>query len=247
MLATSFSGDLSGIDESAFVAERKFDGTRLILQKFDGEVSLYTRRHVERSETLPELTASAEASLPDGTILDGEYTFLTANGVSQFTPIHTHDEAVSERKLDGSFFVFDVLAAEGEWVTRRAYDRRRALLEEEIPLDEPLSLVEPQYGAFEEFYDDLVDAGEEGIVLKRRSSRYHTGTRSAHWKKVKAFTEADVVIVGFTDGQGRRSSTFGALVMTDSDRYVGKVGSEFSESELETISTRMTPTDEWRV
>ncbi|MDZ7701660.1 MAG: hypothetical protein U5J98_06105 [Halobacteriales archaeon] len=64
---------------------------------------------------------------------------------------------------------------------------------------------------------------------------------------MKAFTEADVLIVGITEGEGRRSVTFGALVMTDGTRYVGRVGSGFSEDELESIAETVRPTDQRRV
>lgn len=247
MLATTFTGELAQVDEATFVAERKFDGTRIILEKFGGEVALYTRRNIERSETLATLTETAESTLPDGIILDGEYTFLTPDGTSQFMPINAGDERIESKALEGSYFVFDILSLDGDWTTREPLERRRAILEDTVPIEPPLAIDNLCRSDFQSYYDALVAKGEEGIILKRRSSRYHLGTRSVHWQKVKAFTETDVLIVGFTAGQGRRADTFGSLVMTDGDRYIGKVGSGFSEETLERISERFTPTDERRV
>lgn len=241
MLAASFTGSLDAVPEGEFLAECKFDGTRLLVEQFDGRVSMYTRRHVERSETLPALTAELESSLPDGVILDCEYTFLTPEGTSRFVPIHTGRATVAAAGLDGVLFVFDILAAAGEWTTRLPLDERKAILDATVPESDTVRLAAFETAGFQSFYDDLVAAGEEGIVLKRRSSIYHVGTRSAHWQKVKAVTERDVAIVGYTPGRGRRVETFGALVMTDGDRYLGKVGTGFDETELAALVEAMEP------
>lgn len=244
MLATTFDGELADLDESVWIAERKFDGTRIVLEKFDGAVSAYTRRHVERSETLATLTAAAEEGLPDGLILDGEYTFLTPEGTSRFVPIHTGAEKVREEGLEERFFVFDVLAVDGEWCTRSGLTERKAVLAETVREIGPIEVVDYRTADFASYYDGLVESGEEGIVLKRRESQYHVGTRSAHWRKVKAFTEADVVVVGYTPGEGRRAATFGALVATDGERYVGRVGSGFDEDELRGLLESMTAVED---
>lgn len=241
MLATTYDGELDDLDESAWIAERKFDGTRIVLEKFDGAVSAYTRRHVERSGTLAELTAAAEEDLPDGLIIDGEYTFLTPEGTSRFVPIHTGAEKIREEGLEERFYVFDVIAVDGEWCTRSGLMDRKEVLAEAVPEVGPIEVVDYRTADFGAFYDGLVESGEEGIIVKRRQSQYHVGTRSAHWRKVKAFTEADVIVVGYTPGEGRRASTFGALVATDGERYVGRVGSGFDQEELGRLLESMTP------
>lgn len=240
MLATIFEGDLADVDEGEWVAERKYDGTRLVVERFDDRVACFTRRGIDRAETLAALVEAA-SDLPNGTILDGEYVFLTIDGASRFLPIHAGQDVVAAEGLTPAYFVFDVLAIAGEWVTRRPLAERRDLLADVVSDRDPIAVAPVRTTDFQSFYDDVVAAGEEGIVLKRRSSAYHVGTRSVHWQKVKAVTETDVVIVGFTAGEGQRSDTFGALVMTDGDRYVGRVGSGFSDVELHDIRESMTP------
>lgn len=244
MLATSLDGDLAGLPEDDWIAEQKYDGTRILLEKFDGDVSLYTRRDVERSETLAELTATATEVLPDGLVLDGEYTFLTPDGVSRFSPIHAADETVERENLSETFYVFDVLAQDGEWCTRDSLLERKDRLLDTVPNEGILSVVEYETADFQAYFDDLVELGEEGIIVKRRESAYHVGTRSEHWRKVKSFTETDVVVVGYTPGEGKRADTFGALVMTDGEQYVGRVGTGFDREELATLLEDMTPVDE---
>lgn len=243
MLATTFRGELHALDTTNWIAERKFDGTRIILQKFDGEVSLFTRRHIDRAETLPELAAEAEATLPDELILDGEFCYHTPDGVSRFLPIHHAGAAVERENLTSTYHVFDVLATDGTWRRREPLLARKERLADLLDGHTMLSPVDHRTGQFQAFFDDLIDCGEEGIVLKRMESPYHPGVRSDHWRKVKSFTEATVIAVGYTSGEGRRSDTFGALVLTDTDRYIGRVGSGFDTQTLERLHTEMTPID----
>lgn len=243
MLATTFSGDLDAIDESAWIAEEKYDGTRLILEQFNRDVQIFTRRHVERSETVPSLRATAADTLPDGVILDGEYAFVTPSGRTQFMPIHTGSETIDELDLNPRFFVFDILATDQTWCTRRPLLDRKELLNEVVTESELIRVVPFETESFQEYVDSLMSENREGILLKRRTSSYHIGTRSSHWKKVKSRTETDVLIVGLTAGSGSRRETFGALVMSDGKHYLGRVGSGFSGGDLDTILDVLEPID----
>lgn len=235
MLAETFEGDLAELDADDWLAERKFDGTRILLEKFDGEVRLYTRRHIDRADAVPSVTEAAAATLPNGLVLDGEVTFVDPAGASVFVPIHGGSETIEEHDLTPVYYVFDVLVADTEWVVREALHERRSRLEDVVPDRGSIRLVEQWTADLQGYFDDLVAAGEEGVIVKRRDSPYHLNTRSTHWRKVKAFDERDVLAVGYTPGEGERADTFGALVLTDGEQYVGRVGSGFSEVELETL------------
>lgn len=80
-------------------------------------------------------------------------------------------------------------------------------------------------------------------MAKRRTSFYKPGTRSRDWLKVKVVFDADVVIVGWTEGEGRRKGSIGSLVMAVYDgaelRYVGNVGTGFDKSSLEDTMERI--------
>ena len=245
MLATALDGSLSALREADWLAERKFDGTRLVVEKFDDEIRAYTRRGIDRYEKIPGVHPALDR-LPNDLVLDGELTFLDADGTSQFVPLHTDAERIAARDLTPVYVAFDLLY-DGEDRCGRSLLERRELLEDHIVDGDHLRRSRARKADFQEFFDDVTAAGEEGIMLKRRDSQYYPGVRSAQWRKVKQFTERDAIVVGYTEGDGSRAESFGALVLTDGERYVGRVGTGFSEAELRDLTARMRPVDERQV
>lgn len=245
MLATPFPDEksLGDLPESDWFAERKFDGTRLLLEKFDGEVELYTRRAVERSDTVQAAAQEAIDRFPDGVILDCEYTFIDPSGTSQFIPIHATSR-IEARDVTGYLYIFDILAEDGEWCLDDPLSARKDRLAEVVSAGDVIKTVEPREGGFQTFFDELVQRGEEGIMIKRRESPYYPGTRSRHWQKVKSVVERVALAVGYTEGDGKRAESFGALVLSDGEQFIGRVGSGFDEAELEALQERFVPVDE---
>lgn len=244
MLAQPFEGNLSSLDESEWVAERKYDGTRIIFEKLSGEIRAYTRRGIERADTMPDVVAEASELVPDGTILDSEFAFVDTDNRTHFIPIHSDSDKIEAKDLDRILYVFDILVHDGDWVTSQPLTERKDLLNETITAGESIKHVPVRTSGFKSFYDDLVAENEEGIIIKRAASRYYVNTRSSHWQKVKAFSETDAIAVGYTEGEGARRDTFGALVLTDGDQYIGRVGSGFSNEDLERLRTGFVEVDD---
>jgi bifunctional non-homologous end joining protein LigD len=90
----------------------------------------------------------------------------------------------------------------------------------------------------------------EGLVAKRVDSRYEPGRRSGAWIKIKNIGRQELVIGGWLTGDGRRRDRIGALLLgyyeRDSDgtprlRYAGRVGTGFSEAELDSLAKQLAP------
>ncbi len=85
----------------------------------------------------------------------------------------------------------------------------------------------------------------EGIVAKRADSRYQPGRRSPDWRKVKVKNRQELVVAGYTKGQGRRAAGFGSLVLAVNEggelRWAGNVGTGFTEAEIERVLERLRP------
>jgi DNA repair protein RadC len=56
------------------------------------------------------------------------------------------------------------------------------------------------------------EKGLEGIIAKRKTSTYRPGKRSPDWLKIKARSQQEFVVCGFTEGKGSRKH-FGALLL----------------------------------
>ncbi len=88
-------------------------------------------------------------------------------------------------------------------------------------------------------------SGFEGVIGKRKESRYEAGGRSASWIKVKPTQSADFVIGGYTRGKGSRAA-LGAILVGYWDRgtsfvYASHVGSGFDDRSLAQVKTRLEP------
>ena len=122
---------------------------------------------------------------------------------------------------------------------RRTRDRRRYLAQCLLPSP----LVQLVHAADDgvALHAAALASGFEGVVGKRKDSRYEAGKRSASWLKVKPTHSADFVIGGYTQGKGARAP-LGALLVGYWDggklRYASHVGSGFDDSTLRRCEAR---------
>ena len=110
------------------------------------------------------------------------------------------------------FLAFDLLWLDGRPLLGQSLARRQELLAEVLVESKLVQLSRPVLGSGVEFFEQAKALGLEGIVAKRAASTYQPGRRSADWRKIKSLMRQDCVIVGWTDGQGGRSATLGALL-----------------------------------
>lgn len=225
--------------------EVKWDGVRTILG-FDGEqVRLTSRAGNDATSRYPEFVRF-NAPLP--TILDGEIVALDAAGRPSFERLQQRMNLASPANIlkatesvPVSFVVFDLLF-QGEplidlpWVERRERLASLALATPFVP-SQP---VDRDPSALWEF---VKRRGIEGIVAKRLLSPYRPGQRSPDWQKITAFRTLRAVVGGYTVGEGGRTSSFGALLLglwsPEGLRWVGAVGSGFSDADLRAVRTAL--------
>jgi DNA ligase 1 len=188
-------------DNDSYITELKLDGIRLILSKFDNKIKLYTRHNNEVTGKFPELLT---LDIPDGTLLDGEIIVTDPTGIPDFEAMMSR--FMSKRNIleDGtlSYVVFDIIKYKGKSVTRLPLIERKQLLDEIIPTDTGLfAKVKYLEGHGAAYFNLVQQQGLEGIVLKRKDSRYEVGKRSQSWLKVINYQYDDVMINGFRKGE----------------------------------------------
>ncbi|MEY2195755.1 ATP-dependent DNA ligase [Neobacillus sp. BF23-41] len=188
-------------DDESYITELKLDGIRLILSKIDSKVRLYTRHNNDVTAKFPELLT---IDIPDSTVLDGEILVTDQTGKPDFEAMMSR--FMSKRNVieNGtlSYVVFDVIQYKGKSVTRLPLIDRKQLLEEIISQDTSL-IAKVKYieGHGSAYFDLVQKQGLEGIVLKRKDSRYEVGKRSQAWLKVINYQYEDVCITGLRKGE----------------------------------------------
>ena len=143
-----------------------------------------------------------------------------------------------------AYYVFDVLQVDGTDTIALPYEQRRALLAQLIEPGSHWMVPAHRVGDGAALLAATAERGLEGVMAKRLGAPYLPGTRSPAWRKVKVRRRLEVVIGGFTRGEGNRAGTFGALLVglpeTDGSlRFAGGVGTGFDQARLESLTRRL--------
>ena len=237
--------------------EFKWDGIRCVAAVGAEQVRLHSRNANEITTGFPEL--SRLSALLDGrpVLLDGEIVALNAEGQPDFGLLQRriHVNRPGPALLAAapvSYYVFDVLSVDGRSVLGKSYQKRREILEALELEGRSAGVRVPANYPETDGYELLEIArlhGLEGVVAKRLGSRYEPGRRSPDWTKTALVNTQEVVIGGWAPGEGRRASTLGSLMVGahDSDgelRYLGNVGTGFTERMLRELLARLRQLDQ---
>jgi ATP-dependent DNA ligase len=236
-------GSLNDLKRRGLASEIKLDGTRLKVVKKGDKAALINRRQIIYTSRLPEITEAVKQFKGDF-ILDSEVVYINpVTGRSEFTPSQrrcsTQDIAkiwYLQRLYPVKAMVFDIMMLNGKDLTELPYLQRKQILKDFLSRN-PTSTLEyvPYSLNLEESWRYVTQRGEEGLILKRLNSRYEYA-RSYDWLKLKHWKCQACNVVGYTSGRNARNPYFGSLVLADdSGRYLGCVGSGFSEMDLYTI------------
>ena len=110
-------------------------------------------------------------------------------------------------------YLFDVLEIDGEPLVELPLAERHERLQALIDKRNKTVRVSDLFDDGDALFEAATAQKLEGIVSKRADSRYESGRRSRNWLKIKTQGRQELVIAGYTKGQGRRSNGFGALVL----------------------------------
>ncbi|MGW6463603.1 non-homologous end-joining DNA ligase [Streptomyces rubiginosohelvolus] len=243
MLATPGPLPSAGV-EDRWAFEVKQDGQRaMVYLPGDGTILLRARSGTDITAAYPELFPLADALGARSAVLDGEIVALDDQGRSDFERLQQRmgladspaKAARMAARVPAHLMLFDVVHLDGRLLTELPYAERRALLE-------GLGLAGPSWstpaaitGHGTEAWEMARDAGLEGLIAKRLTSRYEPGARSKTWVKIKVHRLADVVIGGWIPGRGRLTGLPGAVLVGERHdgllHYAGSVGTGWSQTE----------------
>ena len=245
-------------DGSRWAYEVKWDGMRVVVRLAEGRLRAWSANGADASGRFPELAGLVDhLGDREPVVLDGEVVALDpATGRPDFGRLqprmHASGDAIARAaaEVPVSYAVFDLLEVDGTSLLERPYSERRALLETVVH-DGPGWFVPAAHDDGAALLAAVDAQGLEGVVAKRRDSRYEPGRRSPAWVKVKVRRQQELVVGGWLPGTGARAPTFGALLLGYHDppstdggpagplRFAGRVGTGFSDRVLRELRTRL--------
>jgi DNA ligase-1 len=245
--------------------EAKLDGIRCQVHLRGAKIEIFSRNLERTTGMFPDIAEAVAASVrARSAIIEGEAVAVN-EATGEFHPFQVTAQRKRKYKVEEMarefplvFVAFDLLYANGKDYINQEYRTRRAALEKLVkqnPAARPARATKPNgrirlvervvtedAAELQEFFDQQIERGLEGVVAKRLDARYEAGARNFNWIKLKRVYRGelsdtiDVAVVGYLRGRGMRARLgIGALLTavydknTDSFKTIGKVGSGLSE------------------
>jgi len=240
MLAGEASAPFSSDD---WLFEIKWDGIRAIAT-VGRTLSLRSRNGTEMAGQFPELAELV--ALAPGTVLDGEIVVMHGGkpDIQALLP-RLQGQPSHGGNVPVTYIVFDILRRGDEDLTALPLTSRRSILASAVREGPHVVISEPVNKNGEAYFRAAVAQGLEGVMAKRKDSRYEPGVRSRSWLKIRMVRTCDCVIAGYTPGQGTRSRAFGSLLLGlyDGQNLVpaGRAGTGFSDRWLQELMEKFAP------
>ncbi len=204
-----------------WIVEWKWDGIRAQLVKRAGQVWLWSRGEELVTDRYPELAALG-ATLPDGTVLDGEIVVWRDERVQPFAELQKRIGrktlgAKLLRDLPVVLLAYDLLEWQARDVRALPQAERRALLDALLrDAAHPSLIASPVLDG--DSWPDLARQreaaramGVEGMMLKQRGAQYGVGRTKdvgTWWKWKIDPLSIDAVLIYAQRGHGRRASLY---------------------------------------
>jgi len=241
-----------------FVAEYKLDGERVQIHKQSDKIILFSRRLENITQYYPDIVERIGKTLNvNEGVFEAEIVPINEN-TGEFLPFqelmhrrrkHKLDKAVSQYPITVNFF--DVLYYDKKDCLNLECSERRKILEQIVHEDNFAKLVPMLFvkneNEIEDFLENSINAGCEGLMLKSPSAPYRAGMRGSNWLKLKREyrnelgDSLDLIVIGAYFGRGRRTGLYGTLLLAtynpekDNLPSICKVGTGFTDESLDQL------------
>jgi len=217
--------------------ELKLDGYRALLLKSGRSIQIRSRNNNDLTASYPTVRAAGLTLRAETAVVDGEIVAVDASGHPSFQSLQHRSAHPGHTIL---FYAFDLLHLDGERLTALPLDERRArlatvlggsgvLLSEELP------------GKAAHVIGVVRALGLEGIIAKRRDSRYLPGHRTDAWTKLKLELQQEFVIGGYRPGPHGVDALLVGFYDAGRLRFAGKVRAGFTPHVRREVVTQLRP------
>jgi len=229
-------------EHGEIAAEFKYDGSRFQFHKKGNWARLYSRRLEDVTAALPDVIQQLLMATDHDVILDGEVIAIKNGRPMPFQSVlrrfrRRHDVAGAQEAIEMVPNVFDILFLDGETLIDLPFSERRKKLEEIVRQYVAPQVVSSDAAVIEQTYNNALNAGHEGIMLKVLSSPYTPGQRGKNWIKIKPEVDTlDLAVIGAEWGEGKRAHVFGSFLIACQDQgklvALSRVATGLSDDQL---------------
>ena len=235
--------------------EQKYDGFRVLISKQkSGEIKLFTRKLEDVTKQFPDVVERIKENVTgESFILDSEVVGYN-KATKKYLPFESMSQRIKRKyeierlveELPVEINVFDCLSYEGKDLIKEPFNERRKIVEKIIK-EEPfkirpaVQIVTDNEEEAEKFFQEALELGEEGIMIKRLDAPYRQGRRVGYMCKLKPeANDMDLVIVGAEYGTGKRSGALTSFFLAcrngEDLLEVGRVSSGLKEKKEEGLT-----------
>jgi bifunctional non-homologous end joining protein LigD len=235
-------GDPKILSSNQYIFQPKLDGTRAIYI----DAKLMNRRGRNIRYRYPEFNT---LKIEKDSIVDGEVVVYNEGGLPDFSLLQSREQTTNELKIEilskqhpATYVVFDCLKYKGKDLTEEPIEIRLDFLTRSISEGKNLQKIfNTENGV--SLWEKMKKMGAEGVIAKKKGSKYYPGKRVDACVKIKNLKTLDCVIMGYTIGEGKREHTFGALIIGAYKAgeliQLGKVGTGWSDQEIIDLKQKM--------
>lgn len=223
------------IPSDGFVYEVKYDGFRAILKWTKNDISLISRNNKNLTSNFPEIITFCKAnqSLFDKYLplmFDGELVILNNKYQANFALLQTRGRLKNKINIQNSaktrpatYMIFDILKIHGNDVTNVSYIDRKKKLQRLLTMLKEIDVKRltyvPTFENSANIWNIVFAYKGEGIVAKRKTSKYSSGKKHRDWFKIKNWRK----IQGFLSSYNPKNSYFTVSVFHNNKIYnIGK-------------------------
>lgn len=189
--------------DDGWLWQLKWDGIRCIAVRSGGPVRLFTRHQRDITAQFPEVAAELDGQLACNAVLDGELICLSGGKPDFYRVLRRQGLTAADRiglaaaREPAVLMLFDAMALDGRQLVHRPIEERQIALQKAVSPGHCIALAESFPGDQGPALAEVVKQHDlEGIVAKRRGSRYRFDHRSQDWLKWKVWRRATLPILG---------------------------------------------------
>jgi bifunctional non-homologous end joining protein LigD len=204
--------------------EVKLDGYRALIVKDGARVRLVSRNEKDLTSAYPSAVSAATRINADAAVVDGEIVAVDAQGRPSFQALQHRGAHPGHAVV---FYAFDLLHLDGRDLTGLPLDERRGRLPDLLARSGVL-LSQELPGTAAQVTAAVRQLGLEGVIAKRRDSRYDAEQRTGAWVKLKLDKQQEFVVGGYRPGPHGVDALLVGYNDAKQLRFAGKVRAGFT-------------------